>query len=170
MRKKYSFIIFCISLITSLSVPGQARDEQRISSVGAVFTKDISVAPLGEAWREPSRSDGSPGLVWGDVVTNGHGQIQLMLRNQALRYCASFGARLPSQREYERLARYLGMGSRAGFETEVLPNLYFDSKYWSSEVDRNNRYYGVFFNAKSGKAYPSYNGSVREAVRCVVGG
>jgi hypothetical protein len=68
----------------------------------AQVTDPAVVKVLGESWRDPS------GLVWGDLVKKVDGSISYMSEYAAETYCASKGARLPSQAEQAQLGIYLG--------------------------------------------------------------
>jgi hypothetical protein len=68
----------------------------------AQVTDPAVVKDLGESWRDPS------GLVWGDLVKKADGSNNYMSWYAAETYCASKGARLPSQAEQAKLGIYLG--------------------------------------------------------------
>ncbi len=139
------------------------------------FTRDTSIAALGEAWRDPS------GLIWGDIVKDDDHSIRYMDQYQASTYCESIGAQLPSREDFARLRGYMGATTAAseyagrGYTPQVLPNLYriaegrsVSNFFWSSLVRPDLSHYAYYFFGRTGGIYSVYRlfaGSL--AVRCV---
>jgi hypothetical protein len=142
---------------------------QRVSSTGAVFTRDTSVPALGEAYRDPS------GLIWGSIVM-AQGKVNWMNQYDADKYCKDGGARLPTKEEFEQLAKYLGIGTARGYspyladgKTDFLPGL-SGYAFWSSSVlpSYSNHAYG--YDGSNGGVYYDYRyNSFSGAVLCVAG-
>jgi hypothetical protein len=112
------------------SCPAPGTEEQRISTGGAVFSRDTSNSALGEAYRDPS------GLIWGDVVRT-NGKITYMSQYDAEDYCKASGARLPTNKEFRQLRIYLSRGIAQGYrpylpedKANVLPGLSSD-QFWA---------------------------------------
>ncbi len=121
------------------------------------FTRDTSIAALGEAWRDPS------GMIWGDIVKNDDHSIRYMDQYQATTYCKSIGATLPSLEDFARLRRYMGATTAAsehsgwGYTPQVLPNLVrtpngriVSNSFWSSSVHPGDSSDAYAFNGRSG--------------------
>ena len=146
------------------------------SAQETTFTRDTSVAALGEAWRDPS------GMIWGDIVKNDDDSIRYMDQYQAPTYCESIGARLPSRADFARLRGYMGAttaaseSSGSGYTPQVLPNLYrtadglsVGNYFWSSSVHPDFSYEAYYFVGRSGVIYNYYRSFYSNvAVRCVV--
>jgi hypothetical protein len=137
----------------------------RVSSTGAVFTRDTSAPALGEAYRDPS------GLIWGSIVM-AQGQVNSMTQYGADKYCRDGGARLPRKEEFEQLAKYLGRGTAQGYSpyladgrTDFLPGLPWWTS-WSSDVTIDNSGAYVFYGGV-GDFSPNRRG-MNFAFRCVV--
>jgi hypothetical protein len=139
------------------------------------FTRDTSIAALGEAWRDPS------GMIWGDIVKNDDHSIRYMDQYQASTYCESIGAQLPSREDFARLRGYMGATTAAseyvgtGYTPQVLPNLYRTADgrsvrnyFWSSSVHPGVSNVAYVFDGRTGvivygiRDYADY-----VAVRCV---
>jgi len=143
-------------------------DDLRVSTTGAVFTRDASVPAFGEAYRDPS------GLIWGSIVI---AQGEVNTEYDADRYCKDRGGRLPTAREFQQLANYLGKGSALGYspylaygkKIDFLPGL---SSYWfwSWSDNPNHSYYAYYFNGYTGYfTYFLIRDVSNSAVRCVAG-
>ena len=145
------------------------------------FTRDTSIAALGEAWRDPS------GMIWGDIVRNeDHSiryedhSIRYMDQFQATTYCESKGATLPSREDFVRLRGYMGATtaaseySGAGFTPQVLPNLYrtengrsVSNYFWSSSVHPDSANDADYFDGRTGVIDNVYRDVAGySAVRC----
>ncbi len=128
--------------------------DQRMSNIGAIFTRDTSNPALGEAYKDPS------GLIWGSIVKSedwnaikGRSAIN---QYDVDTYCKANGARLPTEKEFELLAAYLGKYSEQGYspfladgKTDLLPGL---SSYWfwSSSLNQNGPDIALLFNGSDG--------------------
>jgi hypothetical protein len=89
---------------------------------------------LGEAWKDES------GLIWGDEALDAGGpRGNRLFQWEAVSYCASIGARLPTKDEFERLAKFLGKGGPTGYTAEILPHLTNNANttaaYWTSSFN-----------------------------------
>lgn len=149
-----------------------ASDDQRVSSTGAVFNRDISIPALGEAYRDPS------GLIWGSIVM-AQGKVNAMTQYSADKYCKDVGARLPTKEEFEQLAKYLGNGTAQGYspyladgKTDFLPGLtsYSNYTFWSSSVYPTHGLFAFVFHGYTGDASSHYYRDFSyKSVRCVAG-
>jgi hypothetical protein len=110
---------------TPVPVKGKVTEPPflRVATSGAEFKLDKSHPLLGVAYRDPS------GLIWGELVKK-DGQIKVMKRKDAEKYCKSLGARLPTIGEIKALGKFLGKDSPRGYDpyladgkTEVFPGL-----------------------------------------------
>lgn len=125
-----------------------------MSVSGVEFARDSSIPFLGEAFRDPS------GLIWGSPVTEADGRIKTMTQKDALAYCHSGGARLPTKSEFDQLAGHLGKGTANGYSPfvsggwpQVLPGL-FNYWFWSASIASHYTGYGYVFSG--GKGYIGY--------------
>ena len=149
--------------------------EERETKTGAVFTCDDSYPDLGEAWRDPS------GLIWGDTVKETDGTIHGMNHYNAIAYCDSIDARLPSKEEFIQFRQYMGaqperLMGYSHHDDKILPNLK-SYRFWSSSVDPDNIDLAYDFNGDDGFIYYGFRnfddskrsgGDYYGAVRCVV--
>ncbi len=144
----------------------------------AQVTDPAVVKVLGESWRDPS------GLVWGDLVKKADGSPNYMSWYAAETYCASKGARLPSQAEQKTLGIYLDALYKIstdgtfeydesgnvlfrydyrGYQAKILPHI-ADEWIWSNApLPRDSD--GAFVFNGGGVYYG--NRYVNGAVRCV---
>lgn len=147
----------------------------RRTTSGHVFTRDHSLAALGDAWRDES------GMIWGDIARNDDGSIHYMKHYQAVEYCQNIRAELPSRADFERLRSYMGAteDSSNGYTPQALPNLYRmvngrpqSYYFWSSSVLLDASYApsydAYFFDGRDGVIdYASRDYGDDGAVRCV---
>ena len=138
--------------------------EQRVSKTGAVFTRDVSIPALGEAYRDPF------GLIWGEV-----GSTFRRDQHSAESDCISKHLRLPTQQEYSRLSDYLGYGSRSGYspyladgKTDFLPGLSTLSFWTSTDNPRFPLNYYIYYGKRGTSGLDQW-GSGRNGFRCVSG-
>ncbi len=137
---------------------------QRVSIIGVVFTRNTSIPALGEAYKDPW------GTVWGSVAKS------YKTRDEAVSYCRSIGAFLPTSNQYERLTKYLGYGTVRGYsvkvangQTDVLPDL-SKTLFWTSTIyppDDEGIAYGFNNSWGFGADYVILPKSKLFAVRCV---
>ncbi len=125
-----SFILVAISNAYGIEETNSLI-EQRISVTGAIFTRDNSNPALGEAYKDPS------GRIWGSVIMIGD-EVNHMYQHNAIEYCKIGRSHLPSKKEFEQLAMYLGYEAAQGYSpyisggrTEMLPG-FSSEELWSS--------------------------------------
>jgi len=142
---------------------------QRVSSTGAVFTRDTTIPALGEAYKDPS------GLIWGSIVT-AQGRVNDMNQYDAEKYCKARGTRLPTREEFEQLAKYLGKGTANGYspyladgKTDILPGLSGHYQFWSSSFGSADPGYAFFFDGHYGYTHVINSYFYDRSVRCVAG-
>jgi hypothetical protein len=149
--------------------PPTARSPRRLEVVeaadGTPFEKITWITSLGEAWRDPS------GIVWGDIVRGPDGEVVYMTQNQAFASCEMIGARLPTQKEFMELRKFLGafgVDMIAGYTPQILPNLDRHYFWTSSEIRGSDDVY--FFNGTTGDLRTHYRFPRRKwiATRCVL--
>jgi len=161
-----------------------------------VFTRNTSIAALGDAWRDPS------GMIWGDIVRNEDRSIRVMDQFLAFDYCLSWnpdssereriraaleadkdpgrGVHLPRRADFVRLREYMGATtwhkqySGANYTPQVLPNLYraeegryVNTLFWSSSVPSDLTYLAHVFDGRTGYFVMEGRHYMLEAVRCV---
>lgn len=124
----------CKSVIQSAKIKMQEllnSNGQIMTNSGAVFTHDLSTAELGDAYKDPS------GVIWGQALRQ-NGQLIYASQSEASELCKRVGLRLPTKKEIEKLATYLGEGAQQGYSvftadktSEVLPG-FKDHPIWSS--------------------------------------
>lgn len=155
---------------TRLQELSNGHSSQRISSTGAIFTRDTSNSALGVAYKDPS------GLIWGGLVT-ALGKIHKMDQFDAEKYCIVGGARLPTKEEFDQLAKYLGKGTAQGYspyladgKTDFLPGL-SQYTFWSSSLypDPKETDFVFFFNGNDGSLSNAGYRWRNKGVRCVFG-
>ena len=127
---------------------------------------------FGEAWEDPS------GMIWGDIVKKEDGSPHYMNHKDAIDYCKSIGADLPSREDFVRLREYMGAkpGRSDGYAPQILPNLTYTDKgetysryFWSSSVRPDFSNSAYVFNGRLGDfdtGYRSYD-VYYLSVRCV---
>lgn len=100
--------------------------EMKATRAGRVFVRDTSQPKLGEdAWRDQM------GAIWGDVVKNDDGSLQVTTHEKAAAYCKKIGADLPSTADFQRLRKYMAFDREGEYTAQVLPNLN-KGPLWSS--------------------------------------
>lgn len=168
---KYNFLVLTIVAGFALSgnVNADCRSgERRATDKGAVFTCDTSHPDLEEAWRAPN------GLIWGDIVKKTDGAVHYMDHDEAINYCGSIAAHLPSDEEFIQLREYMGWarsGSAEWYRAQALPNL-SGHWFWSSSVGLTpaNDDFASCFVGDNGMLGKLIGDAIffRIAVRCVV--
>jgi hypothetical protein len=149
--------------------PPMTRSPRRVEVVetadGTPFERITWIRSLGEAWRDPS------GIVWGDIVRGPDGEVVYLTQNQAFVACEMMGARLPTQKEFMELRKFLGafgVNMIAGYKPQILPKL--DGHYFwtSSEIRGTDDVY--VFNGTTGDLRTDYRFPRRKwiATRCVL--
>jgi hypothetical protein len=151
------------------SSPPTARSPRRVEVVeaadGTPFEKITWITSLGEAWRDPS------GIVWGDIVRGPDGEVVYMTQSQAVTACEMMGARLPTQKEFMELRKFLGafgVDMIAGYMPQILPRLEGHYFWTSSEIRGTDDVY--VFNGTTGDLRTQYRSPRRKwiATRCVL--
>lgn len=168
----------CVAQSPIAATPESSQPVQtRVSTSGAVFTRDYSYPALGEAYKDPS------GLIWGDVprydidpkkkYLYSTDQILFNRQSDAVDYCKKINARLPTEADYIRLVRYLGSTDTDGSyiwrynpyladgKTTVLPNML--GNYWTS-TQRSGGWAELLFSEKTFQS----GGSGQNGFRCVM--
>ncbi len=166
------------SVILSLNLTASAQTEvTRTTTTGHVFISDSSRPTLGDAWRDES------GMIWGDMVRFRVGSTYLdqicfeshrPIRDgipcvvdygDALEYCESIGAALPTVDDYKRLRSYMGasLDSPTGYKAQVLPNLDLDIYFFTSTLSAMHDRVFTFL----GRAGAFYQDAGNERLRCV---
>jgi hypothetical protein len=156
-------LIFLFSMMTIKAMAANnTNPETTITVTGAVFTLETTHPQLGVAYRDPH------GLIWGQ---DGASHVNLA---QAMSYCESIGARLPTREEFARLAKDLGAGTRAHYscmtadkQNEVIPDLN-DIWYWSSSLGGHGHHYNDIFHGYGGYIEPGNADSTGGSARCVI--
>lgn len=143
-----------------------STDRQIVSSrTGAVFTRDVSVPALEEAYRDPS------GLIWGSIVLT-EGKVKMMSQYDAYKYCKDLGVRLPNKEEFKQLSKYLGEDSNQRYSPYLVDGDeridFLSNTFWSSSTNTNGSNSGYAFKGLVAHIFLSYNG-YHAAVRCVAG-
>jgi hypothetical protein len=170
----------CITLKFAGDGPHLYQGIYQLNSNGsvcsAIFLPDSSNPALGEAYRDVN------GLIWGSPVRAPSGEIRAMLSTEALDYCRSIGARLPTNDDYVRLLPFdhnRHLYNLPNSKTELIPGI-ATVKAWTStqfcpQKDRSGKCMASlkydFFSPNPTGSYP-YN-PVKEdeehkAVRCVM--
>lgn len=137
--------------------PRTESEKKKAGREGYFFYRNKNFPKLGEAWMDPS------GRTWGDAVRNEKGEPKRMTQDEAIEYCKSIDARLPSKRDFETLHYY----SR-GFS--ILPEQ--GDAYWTSTIVRRP-ILGLgsplgFVAFAGGETINSYSSDSRMSVRCVM--
>jgi hypothetical protein len=149
--------------------PPTAKSPRRVEVVetadGTPFEKITWIKSLGEAWRDPS------GIVWGDIVRGPDGEVVYLTQIQALTACEMMGARLPTQKEFMELRKFLGafgVDMIAGYTPQILPRLDRHYFWTSSEIRGTDDVY--VFNGTTGDLRTDYRFPRRKwiATRCVL--
>jgi hypothetical protein len=119
------------------------------TTMGAIYTRDSSRPSLGEAYAD------SRGLIWGDIAgwDTEHDYGDFLNFAQASAFCARGGNRLPTKKEYEKLAIDHGQGSENGYvwhdgtpeEMGVLAHTKGGMTYWSSTIFPGKKIGYAFF-------------------------
>jgi hypothetical protein len=167
LNKIYLFLL--LSLITSLNLfANDIAPAQKISSTGAVFTLNLTHPELGDAYQDPS------GLIWGDLVIVNKHVVQANY-SQASAYCKDIGARLPTLQEFLNLAKYLGAGTKKGYNPSTsdgqdtmllgLPYYWYwtSTPYWFRPKDYQYAFWGDSGGTQDGNIV-----SKGGAIHCVV--
>jgi hypothetical protein len=143
---------------TSLGAQASTTPTIRTSLAGHKFTQTTNHPELGDAWQDES------GLIWGDVVQKHNmsstdvnnycdktiapdvGDDCQMTQSNAIAYCESINAALPSKSQFERLSALAGDSNTVMDinwkliypiqQIDVIPNLFGpDMIYMTSTVD-----------------------------------
>ncbi len=84
-----------------------------ISSTGAKFVQDKSIAEFGNAYR-----DEATGIIWSEL-SNKDGSLYSVTLDEAKDYCKSKNASIPTLDEVEALSRRLGFQSSNGYRPSL---------------------------------------------------
>lgn len=104
----------------------EETENNTVTSVnGCKFVRDTFNPALGEAWRSPR------GIVWGDFEVNADGSPVVLNSEEAIKFCAKKGTRLPSRADWNELIGCVGSFGEHPFPFR---NLDFD-KFLSLEKD-----------------------------------
>ena len=127
--------------------------EVRTSTAKARF-KRIDYEGL-EGWEDEA------GTLWLDKIG-----LNLTYR-QGQKYCKKMGARVATIKDFERLRRYMGLGTFAGYKAEILPDR--GHRFKSATVTSYNSSCAYVFQGSSGHIV-NYHVWNRDSVRCIIGG
>ena len=113
-----------------IATKGPPAPGTKVSTNGHAFAPSLEYPQLGKTWVDER------GWAWGDVFTDG--EAVAGTQYDAINYCLSIGAKLPSNSQFSALSSFLGRGSPEGYKPQILPHL-GGFKYWSatSENDQN---------------------------------
>lgn len=141
MKRSLRTLILCF--VAGVSMAAVADDASTTSYAGHVFKKVTNHPELGNAWSDEG------GLIWGDMVQANQLSSQqastycanrsdtgacLMTQAQAVAYCQSIKASLPTKEQFIQLDKYIGdsfttLDINWNFlvpkeQVEVIPNLF----------------------------------------------
>jgi hypothetical protein len=100
---------------------------------GFTFDSNSYYPFLGEAWK-----DDEYGIIWGDIIIDAKGNEIQFNQQDAINYCKSIGAELPSYGDYTALIASL-CGNVEGYtvDLDILPNLkghiFWSSTTWTTQ-------------------------------------
>lgn len=169
MKLKSAFIALSMFMIVGVFLSKNAhaeceKDKQVFTTTGSIFTCDTSRDELNEAWRD------SHSVIWGDIVKKTDGTVHEMSSYDAADYCASIGARLPSDSDFVRLREYMGARGEPGhpsrgYSPQILPNL-SGYRFWSSSPRDGPEGTIIYFDGST-SSFDFHFPSLKHAVRCI---
>ena len=143
-------------------VPVPVRPTVETTLQGATFTRiDGTYPSMTEAWRDPD------GRVWAFQFKEGLDRYV-----DAVQFCSSYGLRLPTEQEYDRLRGEMGYGTPAGYSPQAFilyaqinyPNA-GSNYFWTSTVQDSC---GVtIFGTENGYTYRGATDERSYGVICV---
>ena len=179
----FGFLYLCsglafadVSPVTRVTASGHHLSNLESSELTRAGILDVRA--FGQAWMLDDESETSK-TIWGDLVTGPDAQPLLMNEREAIDYCVTIGAHLPTKEQFARLGFYLGVGTDAGYVPEVIPHLignYFKSSSIVADATWGVKDY-YDFSGSTGKidfcdALLNFSGICdrdgdREPIRCV---
>ncbi|MFZ4714192.1 MAG: hypothetical protein ACOYL6_10785 [Bacteriovoracaceae bacterium] len=122
---------------------------------GHVFTQVTNRPQLGNAWRDEN------GLIWSDVKQDEDGSALLVKKSEAIAYCKSIGAQLPTVKQFSSLSVFLGGTGKINdigenkFVPQILPGLVTDNdkSTWTASDSQNNGNREILFSSSNGYLY-----------------
>jgi hypothetical protein len=144
--------VFAVRCIYDLKADPEDPADIRIAPrTNAKFFRDQRFPNMGEAWRDPS------GLVWSGTRRSADGKKFVFNTHiEATKYCTAKGGRLPTAKEFEGLANFLGANTGAGYsphladgKTSILPGLSIEEDYF--KVSNEDKAKGRIEHDEEGK-------------------
>ncbi len=189
-------------VVASDQRPHTKPGDTRKTTTGVILTRttDSELTKLGtdpekcgEAWTEPKHPDGKAGKTWCDMVRKKDGTINYLNHEDAIKYCESMHAKLPSREDFEQLSVYFGITrgtdgkihSEEGYEPQILPSLTYTRSeglvkaglkkiesyfFWTATYDKKARFSVNTFGAGDGHSgdYVDPKTNIM-AFRCIAG-